>query len=119
MHGVVSRAMKRDQVSASVQESLHHSPGVVFTVASALYTGIALPYAPDLRFIGRLGIVGVQGSGEGARGPAELYPFPGFPSFEDAVEQASHKSVTSPDPVEDIDLPGLDNMPLVPHGNGR
>ncbi len=78
----------------------------------ALDAGVAFPDAPDLGFVGRLGVVGEEGGGEGAGGPAELDPFFRGPSAKDAVEEAADESVATAYAVEDLDFAGFDDMPI-------
>ena len=82
-----------------------------------LDAGVAFPDGPDLVFVGGLGVVGEHGGGEGAGGPAELGPFFGFPTFEDAVEHAADEAVAAADAIEDADGAGFDDVPLVSGGH--
>src|SRR5215207_6581236 len=77
---------------------------------SASDAGIAFPDAPDLLLVGRDGIVGQQGGGERAGGPAELQALLGLPAAQDAVEHAADEAVAAADPVEHADLARLCNM---------
>ena len=80
---------------------------------STLHAGVAFPDAPDLVFVGGLGVVGEHGSGEGAGGPAELDPFLGFPTFENAVEHAADKTIAAADTIEHADGARFDDVPFV------
>ena len=77
------------------------------------YPGIALPNAPDLIFVRRLGIVGQQRRDKCPRGPSELDPLLRLPAPKDAVEHAADKAVTPSDPVEHRNLTRFDHMPVV------
>ena len=74
--------------------------------------GVAFPDAPDLLFIGRLGVVGEECCRQRAAGPAELGALLGVPALEDAVEQSADEAVAAADAVEDADLARLDHLPF-------
>jgi hypothetical protein len=82
-------------------------------ISLTFYTRIASPDAPDLFFVGRLGIICQKGSGQCAAGPAELKLLRGCPAFEYGIKHAAYKSVAAADTIKHINFTGLDHMPVI------
>ena len=83
------------------------------------HPGITRPDAPDLLFVGGLGIVGQQRRHQRAGGPAELDPFLRRPALEDGVQHAADKAVAAADTVQHADVPRLDHVEVVAFGHDR
>ena len=98
--------------SIGYTEGFYYRPRIDKEVLSSFDPGITFPNTPNLLLVGWLSVIRQKGRGQCASCPSKLKPFLSFPPFQDSVEHATNKTVSTSDPIKDHNLARLRDVEL-------